>query len=104
MQPRVMGRKSMMDADRCAAVLVGRCTLLVTYHFDPARPRGGGAGLAFELGWLAADARRWGVSDEALVSGVKAELDRRYDREAARRLFAGFIGAFRHATEASTVP
>ena len=91
----------MMDADRCAAVLVSRCTFLVAYHLDPSRPRSDGSGLAFELGWLAADARRWGVPLETLVSGVRAELDRRHNGESARRLFAGFIGAFRHATEAT---
>ena len=91
----------MMDADRCAAVLVSRCTLLVTYHLDPSRSQAGGEGMVFELGWLAADARRWGVPIEAIVSGVGSELDGRYDRETARRLFDGFIGAFRHATEAS---
>ncbi len=85
-----------MDTDRCAEVLISRCALLVTYHHDPARQRYGKAEMIFELGWLAADARRWGVPAEVIAAGVLAELGRRYDRETARVLVAEFVEAFRH--------
>src|SRR5947209_8780763 len=82
------GRGSMTDVDRCAVALVSRCAFLVTYHHGPTRRRTGQAGMAFELEWLAADARRWGVPVEVIASGVRAELDRLHDRETARGLFA----------------
>ncbi len=94
----------MTDADRCAEVLINRCVLLVTYHHGPARPPSAEAGMGFELRWLAADARRWGVPAGVIVSGVGAELGRRYDRGTARGMFAEFVEAFRHATGLSPIP
>jgi hypothetical protein len=92
-----------MDADRYAEVLISRCALLVTYHHDPARRHSGKQGMIFELGWLAADARRWGVPAEVIAVGVRAELERRYDRQTARGLVAEFVEAFRHEPGLSLV-
>jgi hypothetical protein len=93
-----------MDDDRYATVLVSRCAFLVSYHHRPARERSDKAELFFELGWLAADARRWGVPDRAIASGVLAELVRRYDRETARELIGEFMEAFGTMPESALVP
>ncbi|WP_435012001.1 hypothetical protein P12x_006116 (plasmid) [Tundrisphaera lichenicola] len=88
-----------MDHRECLCVLISRCVVLIGYHHQRAPAGAGRAEMMFELGWLAADARRWGLRPEVVAAGVLAELGQEYGCPIASALILdmeevfGLVGA-----------
>jgi hypothetical protein len=83
-----------MDTRRRIEELASRCVALVIYYQHTVhRPRPIKGQIAAEIRGVMAEARKSGLSLDAISAEVLSELNARYDPDTARRLYAEFIEA-----------
>jgi hypothetical protein len=82
-----------MDTRRLVEELASRCVALVIYHQQTHhRPQPIKAQIVAEIRGVLMEARKAGVSSDAISAEALSELNVRYDPEMARRLHREFIG------------